>query len=369
MSGYERRPIWNDPRTTKVAAINTWKAKQEQCQREGHINLAHRRNRRFADDWHVSIKGYQTTTSLDNRKRQRAQSTDATDGEPPPPQGETKRKTRQMTRSSPTSNNAHNNQDENHKGQRNPKRKQPTDLETREQEECDIDPHIPLPTMTKDQKAQKGPTEDNEWETIREICHGQEAENLGAKSSSSNAPSPPKNEGDEGVNNGIIRISQKRKAAQQLHPPKKQPQETESKEKSKKSTQQDGSPTRTKPQKRKANNQLGPEAGSRKSCMHDTKQQQVDKGASSFGSEPTCYIAIANSGEEFQSASRGPNGCKQSSAPKCFSCNYRMKRAGEARICPPGPRWMGFQPGLPICDICNRALLKNLRQYKPFGEA
>ena len=83
MSGYGRRPIWNDPRTTKVAAINTWKAKQEQCQQEGQINLAHRRNRKFADEWHLSIKGYQTMTSLDNRKRQRAQSTDATDGEAP----------------------------------------------------------------------------------------------------------------------------------------------------------------------------------------------------------------------------------------------------------------------------------------------
>ena len=58
MSGFARRLVWTDQRTTKVTAINVWKAKQHQTETSGRTDLAQRRSRKFANDWQLDMQGH-----------------------------------------------------------------------------------------------------------------------------------------------------------------------------------------------------------------------------------------------------------------------------------------------------------------------
>ena len=58
MAGLARRPNWVDKRTPKIAALNTWKAKEEQSKAVSRITLKERRTRRFADGWYLQMRGH-----------------------------------------------------------------------------------------------------------------------------------------------------------------------------------------------------------------------------------------------------------------------------------------------------------------------
>ena len=69
--GFERQPIWCDPRTPQVVALNVWKAKQAQTEATLSTDIKTRRSRKVADDWHLDIRGYRAkvrarTTWIEN---------------------------------------------------------------------------------------------------------------------------------------------------------------------------------------------------------------------------------------------------------------------------------------------------------------
>ena len=57
-TGFARRPIWADDRTPKIAAINLWRAKLQQSSSQKTAALKQRRNRKLTDEWYLTLKGY-----------------------------------------------------------------------------------------------------------------------------------------------------------------------------------------------------------------------------------------------------------------------------------------------------------------------
>ena len=64
MSGLARRPIWTDPRTPKIVATNTWKAKQDHSTNVQRLTLRERRTRKFADSWKLQVQGYKSQSRI-----------------------------------------------------------------------------------------------------------------------------------------------------------------------------------------------------------------------------------------------------------------------------------------------------------------
>ena len=64
MAGLGRRPNWADRRTPKIAALNTWRAKEEQSRTVGKITLKERRTRQFADGWYLQMQGHKAQSRI-----------------------------------------------------------------------------------------------------------------------------------------------------------------------------------------------------------------------------------------------------------------------------------------------------------------
>ena len=60
MSGFGRKPDWADKRTLRVAAVNVWRAKQQYIQRTMQTRLTERRSRKFAHEWSVNLQGHRS---------------------------------------------------------------------------------------------------------------------------------------------------------------------------------------------------------------------------------------------------------------------------------------------------------------------
>ena len=134
MSGMGRRPVWTDRRTPRVAALNTWKAKEEQSRTTGSTKLSDRRTRKFAEEWQLQMQGHKAQSRI-------------------------RATTAQLMRE-PRSLLARDSQESQAAADRQSQR-QPTrtiDRPKRERD-ADIDPHIPLPKLTREQKAEGTSTE------------------------------------------------------------------------------------------------------------------------------------------------------------------------------------------------------------------
>ena len=129
MSGMGRRPVWADQRTPRIVALNTWKAKEEQSRKRGSTTLSDRRTRKFAEEWHLQMQGHKTQSRIRDSVGQLTR--DPRSLLTRDPQGSQVAADRSCQKQ-PTSTNDQ------------PKRKR----------DADIDPHIPLPRMTREQKAE-----------------------------------------------------------------------------------------------------------------------------------------------------------------------------------------------------------------------
>ena len=129
MSGMGRRPVWADQRTPRIVALNTWKAKEEQSRKKGSTTLSDRRTRKFAEGGQLQMRGHKTQSRIRANTAQLVR-------EPRSlltrdPQGSQVAADRFCLRQPTITTDQ-------------PKRKR----------DADIDPHIPLPTMTREQKAE-----------------------------------------------------------------------------------------------------------------------------------------------------------------------------------------------------------------------
>ena len=132
MSGFERRPQWNDPRTPSVTALNVWKAKVQQNRQYRNASINARRSRTFTDKWPLNIQGHKA-----NRQSKESQNQEGSNGRRQQEQDNPKcPRTDHTQPKQPTTTTS------------NAKRK-------REEEDELIDPHIPLPTMRGEDKSSK----------------------------------------------------------------------------------------------------------------------------------------------------------------------------------------------------------------------
>ena len=46
------------------------------------------------------------------------------------------------------------------------------------------------------------------------------------------------------------------------------------------------------------------------------------------------------------------------SRKRCLSCKCLLTKKDPGKICPSGPKWLGFKSGEPICNVCLHCLLK-----------
>ena len=57
MSGFARQPLWVDPKTLRIVAINIWKAKKKQAKMTRSASLKDSRSRTFVDNWMLGMRG------------------------------------------------------------------------------------------------------------------------------------------------------------------------------------------------------------------------------------------------------------------------------------------------------------------------
>ena len=246
MSGFGRRPQWNDPRTPSIAALNVWKAKEQQTHEFGEATIYARRNRTFTDNWPLNIQGHKTNRLAKGNQNQEDtnQGRQQEEGNPKRPRADHTQQKQEST----TVNSS--------------KRK-------REEDDELIDPHIPLPTMKRKDKS------NNE----------------------EGKPSTP-------------------------------------------------TAAKTRPNKRKADNQL------------DEERRSPDEASSSKGMEGGCTRKEFDKKKSLENANR-----QGTNSYRCIQCNNKPRRGEIFSDCPGGPVWMGFKPNEPICDLCKNSLQKNLKAY------
>ena len=134
MSGMGRRPVWADRRTPRIVALNTWKAKEEQSRKTGSTTLSDRRTRKFAEEWQLQMQGHKAQSGIRATTAQLMREPRSL-----------------LARDSQESQAAANRQ-----SQRQPMR---TIDRPKRERDADIDPHIPLPKITREQKAEGTITE------------------------------------------------------------------------------------------------------------------------------------------------------------------------------------------------------------------
>ena len=60
LSGFARKPRWVDPRTPRVAATNIWKARQTRTEQTRDVSIQARRSRTFARAWVLNLQGHKS---------------------------------------------------------------------------------------------------------------------------------------------------------------------------------------------------------------------------------------------------------------------------------------------------------------------
>ena len=146
MSGFARKAEWVDPRTPNVVAINVWKAKEKQAKTVKSASLKVRRGRGFTDEWMLDMRGHkpqkvemssQVALKAEISQRKQEGETSKRQHQPEEATG-TKLKKKPHNKGAPS---------EAFYGTKNQsKTREAADDET-------IDPHIPLPTISRVQKA------------------------------------------------------------------------------------------------------------------------------------------------------------------------------------------------------------------------
>ena len=370
MSGFERRPIWSDPRTPRIVAINAWKAKQEQSQR-GALDLTQRRSRKIVDEWPLSIKGLRASNVSKEIEETQPRGHDNLDySEKRTPQDEAGNKTPKghkrktggdhMSRHEPQP----------------PEEAMPAVLAATgssrnqwrgiPQKDKELDPHTPLPKATREQKAQKHPDEEKTVATQDlpvQLSTKRKAETQLTPTPSRRGESSSSKDGQQTLS--ALNSQLKRKAEKQDHPP--------------------GRGRIKNPSHEEKQNRKTQENSTAKALSNSGDLRTGVEGADSLGNVCETLATKTNqnknqkANQDGREASRDKKRCstppgQQPRPPKpqrstnlrCAQCLTKLGKADKDRKCPQGPTWMGFILGSPICDVCERCLLKRSRDHKPF---
>ena len=382
MSGMGRRLVWADRRTPRIVALNTWKAKEEQSRKTGSTTLSDRRTRKFAEDWQLQMQGHKAQSRIRATATQlmREPKSLLTQGSQESRVAADRQSPRQSTRT--------------------------IDRPKRERE-ADIDPHIPLPKLTREQKAEVTNTiPDSGIRTPNSTPSHTEATKRKAQSQHEGASSSKKRNNQASSSND---------PSTEAHESSSTPKESESpKTKGRKRMAAYQLDDERSPHIRESEDaknrwkQRGPstmdqtEIANNSSMREDTETDMSrgsvrtisgvqtnsnNQGAILKGSGDEGDQIIVQSGGEHEKNSKPSREAEQKrhdakrekvkarteaaasvdkerrNRERCQVCNVAIKKAEHGTLCPPGPKGLGFMPGAPSCRSCVAHLQKRLQWY------